>query len=206
MSVLVSTAYLPPISYMALLVQKHSAIIEFEENFEKQSYRNRCVILGANGIQKLTVPVIHTGGKTKIKDLKISYAEDWPTNHWRSLVSAYKGRPFFDILGQDLHEALTTRPTYLVDLNRRFLNIILDWLQTDIHVSQTEAFIPPTNLANDFRYKIHPKSSSIITSAPPYFQHFNQHSPFVSDLSVIDLIFSEGRASWDYLNELKLYG
>ena len=75
--ILVSTAYLPPISYMAFLVKERAMQLEHFEHFEKQSYRNRCTIYGPNGLQNLTVPVVHATKREPIKDLRISYAENW---------------------------------------------------------------------------------------------------------------------------------
>lgn len=197
---LVSTAYLPPISYLALLVQNKGAILEVEEHFEKQSYRNRCIIYGPNGLQQLTVPVQHKGSKAPIKELKISYQENWPVLHWRSFVSAYKGRPFFDILAEDVQTVLDSRPTFLIDLNSMLLEVILDWLQAEVFIEPSTFFQIPSTLENDFRYTIHPKKESILKSPENYFQHFSAQHGFIKDLSVLDLIFSEGRAAWDYLN------
>jgi len=200
---LLSTAYLPPISYIALLVQNKGAIIEVEENFEKQSYRNRTVIFGANGLQNLTVPVQHGSSKTCIKDLKISYQENWPVLHWRAFLSAYKGRPFFDIVAEDIKHVLDKKLVFLLDLNDALLYLILDWLQDNSKVSRTNTFSIAKGDKHDFRYQLHPKKESVLVETPPYFQHFSRQHGFMPDLSIIDLIFSEGRASWDYLNELK---
>ncbi len=204
MTPLVSTAYLPPISYLALLVQQKGAVVEVNENFEKQTYRNRSHIYGANGMQILTVPVLHSSSKTPLRELKISYQENWPVLHWRSIVSAYKGRPFFDVLAPDVKQVLDSRPTFLLDLNTQLLRVILDWLQEDLEVKESQKFTIPTGQADDFRAKIHPKKESILEAPKVYFQQFSVQHGFIKDLSVIDLIFTEGRASWDYLNQSQL--
>lgn len=203
--VLLSTAYLPPISYMALLVQNSAARIEHCEHFAKQSYRNRCMIYGPNGVQNLTVPVVHATKRQPIKDLRISYAENWVDNHWRAMLSAYNNSAFFDVLGDDIRQILDSRPEYLLELNNSFLHLILDWLlDKEIKLTSTtnyEAF-PVDSL--DCRNLVHPKKDSLLVNAAPYFQPFSAKHGFQAGLSVIDLIFSEGRAAWDYLNEASL--
>lgn len=201
--VLVSTAYLPPVSYMALLVQQRAVLLEAHEHFAKQTYRNRCVIYGPNGLQNLTVPVERSGWREPIKDLRISYAENWVDNHWRALASAYNNSPFFAVLGDDIRKALDKKPVFLLDLNLELLATILDWLQdSSISWSQTEQYMVDYKL--DFRQRISPKQTSILVHPQPYYQQFADRHGFQPDLSVIDLIFHEGRAAWDYLNEATL--
>jgi hypothetical protein len=198
--ILLSTAYLPPISYMALLVQHRAARIEHFEHFAKQSYRNRCTIYGPNGPQNLTVPVDHATKRQPIKDLRISYAENWPDNHWRAMLSAYNNSAFFDVLGDDIYSILQSQPSFLLELNEQFLALILDWLQ-DENIAITPTTVYEAAPENDFRNRLHPKQESLLVTPQPYFQPFSAKHGFHPDLSVIDLIFSEGRAAWDYLNE-----
>ncbi len=95
-TILLSTAYLPPVEYMALLLKYGNAIIEKEETYPKQTYRNRCSILTANGILNLSIPVSKpNGNNTKTKDISIINSSTWYTNHWRAMSSAYSGSPFF---------------------------------------------------------------------------------------------------------------
>ena len=203
--ILLSTAYLPPISYMALLVQQRAARMEHFEHFEKQSYRNRCTIYGPNGLQNLTVPVVHATKREPIKDLRISYAENWADNHWRALLSAYNNSAFFDVLGDDILHILEARPAFLLELNENFLHLILDWLQdNEIRLTPTTHYEPAPGQAIDLRSRLHPKKESLLKNPEPYFQPFSAKHGFLPDLSVIDLIFSEGRAAWDYLNEASL--
>jgi hypothetical protein len=198
--VLLSTAYLPPISYMALLVQHRAGQIEHFEHFAKQSYRNRCTIYGPSGVQSLTVPVDHATKRQPIKDLRISYAENWPDNHWRAMLSAYNNSAFFDVLGDDIRQILNSRPTFLLELNDSFLHVILDWLQDEsIEIKPTTGY--EANPENDFRNCLHPKHKSLLVTPESYFQPFSAKHGFLPDLSVIDLLFAEGRTAWDYLNE-----
>jgi hypothetical protein len=199
-----STAYLPPISYMAALVQERQAKLEAAEHFVKQSYRSRCRIFGPNGVQTLSVPVDRSGWRSEIKHLEISYAENWPDKHWRALEAAYNSSPFFSVLGDDILRIYQKRPKYLFELNKHLLAVILDWLQDEeISIEKTTDYVHHVD-GIDLRERIHPKKESLLIEPPAYYQQFGQKHGIQSDLSVIDLIFHEGRAAWDYLNEVKL--
>ena len=190
---------------MAALIQGRSVEIEAQEHFVKQSYRNRCVIYGPNGTQNLIVPVERKDWRKPIKDLRISYGENWIDNHWRALQSAYNNSAFFNVLGDDIFNAYQKRPKYLLDFNTSLLMMILDWLnEPELAVKHTSEFQPPKQQNGDLRYILTPKENSLLKRAPTYFQPFAAKHDFQPDLSVIDLIFSEGRAAWDYLNEVKL--
>lgn len=202
--VLLSTAYLPPISYMALLVQQKNVQIEAHEHFVKQSYRNRCHIAGANGLQMLSVPVMRADWRKPISEIRVNYAEDWPTAHWRALQSAYNNSAFFEVLGADIKSVLQQKPATLLALNSAMLQLILDWLQVeDVEIALTKSYETEPDV-KDYRQCLQPKLESIILEQPTYFQVFSQKIGFIPDCSIIDLIFSQGRASWDYLNELQL--
>ena len=190
---------------MALLVQHRSASIEAYEHFEKQSYRNRCVIYGPNGPQNLIVPVDRSGWRSPIKDLKISYAEDWVANHLRALESAYNNSAFFAVLGDELFNVIQKKHNYLFDLNMELLHLLLNWLQDEeIQITTTENYQKPAANTPDLRLAISPKKESLLIDPPVYYQQFSGKHGHATDLSVIDLIFSEGRAAWDYLNDVKL--
>src|SRR5438128_9844321 len=101
MKLVLSTAYLPPISYFKQLLNADEVIIERHEHFVKQTYRNRCHIAAANGLLSLSIPLQKLGDKENISGKRISYAEDWQSLHWRSLVSAYKSSPYFEYFEAD---------------------------------------------------------------------------------------------------------
>ena len=93
---LLSTAYLPPIQYFSVLKKNKTVAIEHHEHFVKQTYRSRCHIYGANGMLKLSIPVMHSRERTIIKDIRISYNDNWQKLHWRSIESAYRCSPYFE--------------------------------------------------------------------------------------------------------------
>lgn len=200
MSTLLASAYFGPISYFAHVVQSKDVLIEQHEHFNKQTYRNRCNILGPNGVQSLLVPIQKKGGKQPIKEVQISYAENWPDLHWRSLKTAYGSSPFFEILGPDVEALLKSKPNFLLDLNLKSVALVLQWLEADVNLELTDAFKAP--IEGDLRFSIHPKSTPVV-STPSYFQVFT-HDKKAVDLSVLDLLFNQGSVAWDYLQNIAL--
>ncbi len=199
--VLLSTAYFPPISYMAALVQQRNGYIDVDEPFVKQSYRNRCVIYGPNGAQALTVPLVRSDWRNPLNTIRISYAENWIDNHWRALLSAYNKSPFFAVLSDDIKRVFDQKPETLVMLNQLILDCILDWLQ-DADLLTSAAPNPTESI--DLRQRISPKQKSLLLNPAPYYQQFAHKHGFIADLSVLDLLAHEGRLAWDYLNEAPL--
>ena len=94
--IVLSSVYAGNIDYYSSLITSKSAIIDIHEFFRKQSYRNRCVIAGANGPLNLIVPIQRGSGKTKVKDIKIDHSQNWKKIHWKSLESAYRTSPYFE--------------------------------------------------------------------------------------------------------------
>lgn len=197
MQVLLSTAYFPPIIYFQYLIQSN-CVIEGNENFQKQSYRNRCVILSANGIEQLVIPVKHQDNtKYRIREQEISYAENWQIKHWRSIISAYNHAPFFEFYKDDIHAILMSKIPLLFDLNHALLNLITSNLQIDMPTisdnweNNSEYFL-------DKRNEIHPKQVNDL-SAETYHQVFNRKFGFTKNLSILDLLFNIGPDAHIYL-------
>lgn len=199
-----STAYLPSIEYISTLLQFSLIEIEHWENFRKQTVRNRCHILSANGIQSLTIPVVHEG-KIKIpaKDLKISYQEPWQRVHWGALYSAYNKSPFFLYYKDDFEKIIFSNKTFLLDLNTELLHLILKILKANISIGSTEEYCEDYT-ENDFRFLSDVKTNSIADKESSinnmnYLQVFNYKFGFVPNLSIVDLIFNEGNQSKNVL-------
>ena len=116
MTVLLSTTYFGPVQWYQKLYRSDEAEIEQWESFQKQTYRNRCLIAAPNGIQALTVPVEHTVSPL-IKDLKVSDHGNWRHLHWNALQSAYGESPFFEYYQDDIRPFFEKRWTFLLDFN-----------------------------------------------------------------------------------------
>lgn len=201
---LLSTAYLPPIQYFSKLY-RHSAIyLERYENFGKQSYRNRCNILTANGVISLTVPVEKANSKTLSKDIRIVYQTPWQKLHFKGIESAYKNSPYYEYYIDDILPFFEKKETFLWDWNLNFLESMMEILQWERTILFTEDYIRPgTPSFKDFRDTIHPKPSH---QAPdpefvslPYRQTFSDRFSFVPNLSILDLLFCTGPEASKYL-------
>ena len=197
--VLISTAYLPPIEYMSVISGAEEVYIEKEENYLKQSYRNRCYILSAHGPQILTVPVfLGSVHKTLIKDIRIDYSKRWQQVHLRAMKASYNSSPFFEYYFETFEKLITTDHEFLLDLNIALTESVLQILKIKPAICYTESFDPAENKPHDYRYTISPKKKSSYNSKR-YLQVFDNGNGFVPNLSIIDLIFNAGPESVKYL-------
>lgn len=197
-----STAYLPPVSYFSALLHSETVLLEAHENYVKQSYRNRCRIATANGIETLSIPVESGGGqKIPIRDVRISEHGSWQQNHWRAIESAYRSSPFFEYLQDDFAPFYEKKWTFLWDYNLELLTLIRDFLDIETEIKFTENFDDEPLDINDFRNIIHPKKEPIF-HLKPYYQVFENKHGFLADLSILDLLFNTGNEAIFYLELL----
>ncbi|MBO7523399.1 MAG: WbqC family protein [Bacteroidales bacterium] len=190
--ILLSTAYLPPIEYIWHILNSESASIETEENYPKQTYRNRCKILTSNGVLSLSIPV-HTGDgpKTVVKDIRIDDTKRWRQNHLRALRSAYSSSPFFLYYFDDFEKIISSDIDYLLDLNMSLLELILKIIKIDTPILKTSSFVAPEESANDLRYSISPKKESSFIY--PTYTHTFETNKEIEGLSIIYMIFNVGQ-------------
>ena len=242
---LLSTAYFPPVSYFAAMAQEMgglvlrtrdnngragserqldapeltpaTAYIEACENFQKQSFRNRCYFYGADGVQSLQVPNLHEGGthKQPISEIKIDWSKPWLLQHKRAIISAYRTSAYFEYYQDELFAILDSQPEKLFDLNLAIIKFFIEKIGLAIDLQITKDYsraglIPAEDgsviHSNDLREAIHPKRANTILEdlklEKPYFQVFAQKHGFQSDLSIMDLLFNEGPESILYLINL----
>ena len=227
MAKLLTTAYFPPVSYFAAMAQEMSGLIDRQggggsselspsgvyieacENYQKQSYRNRCRFYAADGVQALTFPVVHQGGthKLPISEIKVDYSTPWLIQHQRAIVSAYRTSAYFEYYQDELFAIMDTRPGRLIDLNTALLKFFIEktGLRVDLRMTQeySSEGMADRMLCDDLREVIHPKRPNTILSdlalEKPYFQVFSPKYGFQSDLSIMDLLFNEGPDSILYL-------
>jgi hypothetical protein len=204
--ILLGTAYFPPVQYLSKFLEYQTIWIEAEENFIKQTYRNRAIILAANGPEALVVPVEKgRSQKQKIKDLRISYDTNWQHIHWQAIVSAYQSSPFFDILKEDFKPYFKKQYAFLFDFNQQILATILEILELEPAIKPTVDFeAVPENCLN-YREHIHPKPQKALPDpyfkAKPYTQVFDDKFGFTPNLSSLDLLFNCGSESYAVLYE-----
>jgi hypothetical protein len=204
--VLLSTAYLAPIQYYSKLVRFDYITIEKYENFIKQTYRNRCVIYGANGILALSIPVTKDKPKELIKDIKIYYKTNWRKMHLKSIESAYRSSPFFEYYIDDFLPFYSKEFKFLIDFNTEIQNTVLENLELEKDIRYTTEYKYTLDLmeTQDLREVITPKKNIFDPDfiAPKYNQVFSSKYGFVSNLSILDLLFNEGPNTIDLLSHI----
>lgn len=205
--IIISTAYLPPISWLSAVILSENILIEAHETYPKQTYRNRCKIATSTGELNLTVPVKKINGNHTItSDIKIDNATNWKRLHWRSITTSYNKTPYF-LYYRDLFESVFAREHIsLLELNKELLSIILKILKIDtVQINYTETYDAIPAFA-DMRNCFHPKESNFMYRSlreNRYIQVFEESVGFLPDLSCIDLIFNLGPEANSYLKELQ---
>jgi hypothetical protein len=196
--ILVSTAYLAPVEYFSKISAAEEILVEREENYQKQTYRNRCYILSADGIQLLSVPVyLGSLHKTLLKDIKIDYSKRWQQVHLRAMRASYSSAPYFQFYFENIEKAISRNHIYLLDLNLDLTQIILEILRLSKTIRYTSVFEPVNTYINDFRYSISPKRISDFR-VKEYPSVFNINKGSFPGLSIIDLVFNMGPDAPEY--------
>ena len=226
---------MPPVSYFAAMAEEMKGLknrrdgdssielspsvvyIEACENYQKQSYRNRCRFYGADGIQALSYPIIHEGGthKLPISQIRIDWSTPWLQQHERAIVSAYRTSAYFEYYQDELFAIMESRPERLLDLNMALLRFFIEKTGLAVDLRLTAEFTKDgvqtsddgtSVICKDLREVIHPKRPDTILKdlrlEKPYFQVFARKHGFQSDLSIMDLLFNEGPDSILYLKTL----
>ncbi len=201
-TLLIEPHYFGNISYFSSLMMADEVVFEQHQHFTKQTYKNRCTILTSQGIQSLIVPV-KFGNRTVFKDVKIDNSQSWVREHWGAIFSAYGKSPFFEYFSEYFKSIYDRKYEYLLDLNMASMTICLKLLQTDIAFKFSDEFLQKTESeVNDLREVFHPKKAlpdRIKFSTNEYVQNFG--NDFVPNLSILDLLFTQGSQSIQILKK-----
>jgi hypothetical protein len=199
--VIIELHYLPCLAYFSAIKKAETVFLEACENFQKQTCRNRCYVLGANQIDCLTIPVKHSAEKILIRDVAIDYSQRWQSIHWRTIVAAYRKSPFFAYYVSDFEKVFATQPKFLFDFNEQLLTICLKLLNWSKSIELTDTYsFSPKNTANDLRNLITPEKTTenqAFYKPVAYVQNFGKE--FAPNLSILDLLFCEGNFAGTYL-------
>ena len=211
---LLQTTYFGPVQWYQKLYRYDHCLIEQYDSYQKQTYRNRCVIATANGLQALTVPVEHNAksqmliaNSSHVKDLRISDHNQWRKVHWNALQSAYSESPFFEYYVDDIRPFFEHKYDFLIDFNEAIRQKICELIDIHPHVEYTTEYVKPTANSqqpiafSDFREVIHAKhpQPDADFEAKPYWQVFQHRYGFQPNLSILDLLFCMGPESVFYL-------
>ena len=177
-------------------VSPSTVFLEACENYQKQSYRNRCYILAGDGVQMLQVPVVHAESM-HITEVRVDYSTPWLVRTKRSLDAAYYTSAYYEYYRDELFEVMDRRPTLLWDWNLSLVGFLMEKTGVSCHLLPTSSFVAPAAAGpDDFRATIHPKRPDDVLSSlgldRPYYQVFTDRFGFTPHLSVLDLLFNEG--------------
>ncbi|TXI61773.1 MAG: hypothetical protein E6Q46_09615 [Flavobacterium sp.] len=202
-NILIHPTYFPSISHYVAILQADSVTFEMEDNFQKQTNRNRMYIYSPNGVQLLNIPVKHAVEKhQKYKDVRIENDFGWQKNHFKSLEAAYRTSPFFEYFEDDFRPLFEKKHEFLMDLNLEVFQLVNDSLGINIQPEKTTEFFHEVSDYTDFRPLVNGKKDT--TQIEEYTQVFNEKHGFINNLSILDLLFNEGRYAVDYLKNQQI--
>jgi hypothetical protein len=203
MKTLLHPTYFPSISHFVAMAQADAIVLEMGDNFQKQTNRNRTYIYSPNGIQLLNIPIKHRIERHQnIKDVQLETAFDWQKQHFKSLEAAYRTSPFFEYFEDSLAPIFTKKHRFLMDLNLESMNIVSKCLGMPFEYDETKEFFHEVTEYSDFRNLVNGKKDT--SSFDSYTQVFGDKHGFINNLSILDLLFNEGRFALEYLKNQSL--
>lgn len=203
MNILIHPTYFPSISHYVAMIKADMVTLEMEDNFQKQTNRNRMYIYSPNGVQLLNIPVKHSIDRyQKHKDVRIENDFGWQKNHFKSLEAAYRTSPFFEYFEDDFRPLFEKKHEFLMDLNLETFELVNDALGIQFSIEKTTEYFHETTHLKDFRSLANGKKDT--TQIEEYTQVFNEKHGFLNNLSILDLLFNEGRYAVDYLKNQQL--
>ena len=194
------SAYWAPISYYTALYRHGGAVIEQHDAYIKQTYRNRCTIVGAQGVQVLTVPIEKPAPRMLMRDIRISDHGNWRHLHRSAIASAYGSSPFYEYYADDINHFYEQRYDYLIDYNCAQIERVCSWLGIKLDISRSDTYLSATpGEVVDLREAVHPKHPDMERLAAympkPYYQVFSARHGYIHDLSILDLLCNMGNES-----------
>lgn len=196
--ILIYPTYFPSISQFAAIVQAEKVTLETEDNFQKQTNRNRMYIHSPNGLQLLNIPIKHSKQRhQKTKDIELETAFDWQKQHFKSLEAAYRTSPFFEYFEDELAPVFQKKHQYLLDLNLLTMEIVAKCLRMKLEYNRTTEYFHEIPEIVDLRNLANGKKDE--TKVESYSQVFDDKHGFINNLSVLDLLFNEGKFAHEYL-------
>lgn len=203
MNIILHPTYFPSISHYVAMVQANEITFEVEDNFQKQTNRNRMYIYSPNGLQMLNIPIKHNKDKRqKFKDVRIENDFDWQKNHFKSLEAAYRTSPYFEFFEDDFLPIFQKKQEFMMDLNFEIFEIVNNCLGITLPFETTTEYFHKIENKTDFRYLANGKKDTFINES--YIQVFNEKHGFLANLSILDLLFNEGRHAVAYLKKQAL--
>jgi len=203
MTILIHPTYFPSVSHFVAMAQADRMVLEVEDHFQKQTNRNRTYIYSPNGIQLLNIPIKHTKERHQnIKEVQLETAFDWQKQHFKSLEAAYRTSPFFEYFEDSLLPIYNKKYRFLMDLNLESMSIVSKCLGMTFEYEKTIEYFHEVNEYVDYRTLVNGKKDT--STFESYTQVFGDKHGFINNLSILDLLFNEGRFALDYLKSQQL--
>lgn len=201
--IIIHPSYFPSISHFVAIAKADIVTFEMEDNFQKQTNRNRMFIYSPNGLQLLNVPIKHTKERhQRIKEVRIENDFDWRKQHFKSLEAAYRTSPFFEYFEDDIAPIFQKKQNFLMDLNMETMAVVSKCLGLEFDYDETAEYFHHVDDKTDFRNLINGKKDTSVFES--YTQVFGDKHGYLNNLSVLDLLFNEGRYALDYLKKQEL--
>jgi len=198
MNILIHPSYFPSISHFVAIANADVVTFEMEDTFQKQTNRNRMYIYSPNGIQLLNVPIKHSKEKHQVmKDVKLETAFDWQKQHFKSLEAAYRTSPFFEYFEDAIVPIFQKKHPFLMDLNLETMSIVSKCLGMDFDYTETIEYFHEVDDKKDLRHFVNGKKDT--STFEKYTQVFGEKHGYLNNLSILDLLFNEGRHALAYL-------
>jgi hypothetical protein len=203
MNILIHPSYFPSISHFVAIAQSELVTFEMDDHFQKQTNRNRMYIYSPNGVQLLNIPIKHSKtGHQKTKDVKLETAFNWQKQHFKSLEAAYRTSPFFEYFEDAILPIFQKKHTFLMDLNLETMSVVSKCLGLDFDYTETTEYFHEVAHKKDLRYLVNGKKDT--STFEKYTQVFGEKHGYLNNLSILDLLFNEGRHALAYLKRQEL--
>ena len=208
MKIIIHPTYFPTIANFVAIANAKTVVFEKHDNYQKQSYRNRMNIFGANGLLSLNVPVSRSKEEAKLKyeNTTILNVEDWQKQHWKSIESAYKSSPFFEYYEDEIKPFFFSTQTDLYNLNIQIYKVLCDCIEIETPYNFTDEYVKTYQReeAIDVRFISRAKKEHLV-KLKKYTQVFGDKHGYLNNLSILDLLFNEGPNTLNYLEEQTVF-
>lgn len=203
MNLLIHPTYFPSVSHFVAMAKADSVTFEVDDNYQKQTSRNRMLIYSPNGVQLLNIPIKHSkAAHQKTRDVRIENAFDWQKQHFKSLEAAYRSSPFFEFYEDAFVPIFTRKHEFLLDLNLECIELVSKCLGMPLAYQKTEEYFNTAEGFDDYRKLANGKKDPSVFEE--YTQVFGDKHGYLNNLSILDLLFNEGRYALDYLKRQSL--